>query len=207
MAWAKSGKLMKNILSHIGVAAVAVVATLLFVRGCSNTEVIRQTETIVKCTVDTVNIVDTFNVVSIKRVIDTVERVVYIDTSSTIDESLMTYEEHYVDSSYSVYGNIFYEGTIVRHDQMFVQNKEQIQFIPKTRTVFHTRDNIVVRNADIPRVYVGLYSTFDTYIPQQAGISIAVADNRHRLYTVGKDLTTLDKWSLDIKIPVTWSKK
>jgi len=199
---------MKEILSHIGVAAVAIVATLLLVRGCSEPKVIRQTETIVECQTDTINVSDTVQIerVIIKRLRDTVERIVYIDTTVT-SQDMMTYEEHYQDSSYSVYGNIFYKGQIERHDQMFVQNKETIEFIPRTRIIYRTRDNLIIKNSDRPKAYIGLYSTFDTYVPQQAGISLSYSDNKHRMYTVGKDLRTLEQWSVDVKIPVLWSKK
>lgn len=196
---------MQQVLSHIGVAAVAIVATLLLARGCQEPKVITEIE----CYTDTLTVSDTIEILRYKTVKDTIERIVYIDTTEVKNEpdlELMSYEEHYVDSSYSVHGNIFYTGSIIRHDQMFVQNKEQIQFIPRVRTVFNTRDNIIYKTEQ-PLLYVGLYSSFDLHIPVQAGISVTYADKRNRLYTLGKDLVSTRGWTFDIKAPVLWSKK
>lgn len=198
---------MKNILTHIGVAAIAVVATLLFMRGCGKTEVIRQTETIVECTVDTITQVETHTIVKYKTKVDTVERIVYQNIEPEYPEELLTYEEHYKDSTYSVYGNIAYSGTINRHEQMFVHNKETIEFIPKITTEYVTKTEYITKESRKPRLLLGMYSTLNIPDIQQLGFNITLVDNKYRMYTVGKDVLNKQAWSVEFKAPVIWTSK
>jgi len=203
---------MKNLLTHIGVAAIAIVATLLFTNGCDRDQVLpRQVETVVECHTDTLikTKLDTQFIVKTRTIIDTIERVVYqnIERDTSKEEEIYTYEEHYKDSSYSVYGNIAHTGTINRHEQMFVHNSDEIKFIPRTRIVTNTRTEFVSKKHRQPRLMLGLYSNLELPTVTQAGVTMTLVDNKYRMYTVGKDVMNIDNWHIDFKTPILWTSR
>lgn len=203
---------MKSWISHTVVAAVAILLTILLMNKCSNATVVTN-EVIVRDTVYTENVVtvtDTIRVTKWRTRYDTLTRVVEvpIDTSSDDSERLYTYSEFYRDSSFQVAGNIFYTGRISKHDQMLIQMKDNITFIPTTRTVFSNRDIITTKTITRqPRFLLGSYLTAQAFTLQQLGVTATMVDNKFREYTFGKDVLSNDGWMVSAKIPIIYASK
>lgn len=196
-----------KVLSHIGVAAIAIVATLLFTRSCTpNAEPQYIYETIVECQTDTI-VKDTTifkTIVKTRTETKTIVHEVFIDTTDRASH-LAQSANYYMDSTVQVFDNIWHSGEIHQHDQMVV-DKRPVEYLFRTNTVLHTRDNIKLVREQSPRLLMGLYSTFNGYIPDQAGLDVTFVDNKYRQYTLAKDLRELNTWALSFKTPVLWKR-
>lgn len=199
---------MKSILTHTIVAIIAIILTSLLMKQCSPVTTVTK-ETITVDTVFTERIVehtDTLYKVITRTKLDTITRIVavpYPDSTSGI----YAYDEFYEDSTYQVSGGILYEGSIKEHTQRFIKRKDQITFIPTTRTVFSTRE--VLKTINItrqPRLLAGAYLAGDRFNLQQAGVKLTYVDNKFRQFSLGKDVLKNETWYVGVDIPLFYSK-
>jgi hypothetical protein len=119
------------------------------------------------------------------------------------ETGLYSYNEFYKDSTYQVAGNIQYKGEITEHDQMLIQRKEEITFIPTTRTIYRTRD-IIKTEYKHPKFLAGTYMTTDGFSLEQVGVNVTYVDNKYRQYTVGKSVNTPLGLQFEFRGPIFW---
>lgn len=206
---------MKSIITHLISFSLGVVVTILMMSQCSRkatvVETINTTDTLEIVKYDTIETVRTEFVTKWKTKTDTLTREIKVDSFIyiTSDEKLLTYDEYYNDSTYQVSGNITYTGDIKSHDQMFVQLKENKEIVYVDRQITKdTSTTITSTKTRQPRLLVGAYSTLSVQPVnfQQAGVNLTFVDNKHRQYTVGKDVLNKDYWMAGFKVPLFYSK-
>lgn len=199
---------MKSILTHTVVAILAIILTSLFMRQCTPVTTVTKEIT----TIDTlykekiVELTDTIyrTITRVKH--DTITRVMAIPFP-TSNEGVYSYDEYYQDSSYQVRGDILYKGKIEGHSQQFIKRKDNIAFIPTTRTIF--RDREIIKSSRVtrqPRLLAGGYLTGDRFSLQQAGVKLTYVDNKFRQFSLGKDVLKNETWYVGMDIPLFYSK-